>query len=213
MQVLISDTSVLIDLKRGSLLKASFRLPFQFTVPDLLYERELKGQGGEELIGLGLAVEELDGDGVMLARTYRQRAPALSLPDCFALALAQTRSWILLSGDRALRQLADDEAIECHGVLWLLDEIDAAGAASVQELRDGLIAIWQHPRCRLPRREVRGRLARYAKHQPSSAWQTGRITPPAHPTCMALDHIATRDRVEPLVNAGLYEALGSGCYS
>ena len=64
MHVLVSDTSVLVDLERGSLLEASFRLPFRFVVPDLLYERELKNWGGEELIRLGLAVEELDGDGV-----------------------------------------------------------------------------------------------------------------------------------------------------
>ena len=37
--VLVSDTSVLIDLKRGSLLEVSFRLAFRFVVPDLLYER------------------------------------------------------------------------------------------------------------------------------------------------------------------------------
>lgn len=36
MRVLVSDTSVLVDLERGSLLEASFRLPFQFAVPDLL---------------------------------------------------------------------------------------------------------------------------------------------------------------------------------
>ena len=138
MRVLVSDTSVLVDLERGSLLEASFRLPFQFAVPDLLYERELKNYGGDELIRLGLAVEELDGDGVQRALAYRQQAPALSLPDCFALALAQTRSWILLSGDGALRQFAANEAVECHGVLWLLDEMHDASVVSVRELYDGL---------------------------------------------------------------------------
>ncbi len=88
MQVLVSDTSVLIDLERGSLLEASFRLPFRFVVSDLLYERELKNQGGEELMRLGLVVEQLDGDGVSHALAYRQRSPALSLPDCFGLVLA-----------------------------------------------------------------------------------------------------------------------------
>ena len=79
-QVLVSDTSVLIDLKRGSLLEASFCLAFRFVVPDLLYERELKNWGGEDLIRLGLVVEALDGDGVSLALAYRKRMPALSLP-------------------------------------------------------------------------------------------------------------------------------------
>ena len=44
MQVLVSDTSVLIDLERGSLLATCFRLAFRFVVPDLLYERELKNK-------------------------------------------------------------------------------------------------------------------------------------------------------------------------
>ena len=162
MQVLVSDTSVLVDLERGSLLEASFRLPFRFCVPDLLYERELKNWGGEELIRLGLSVEELDGDGVQQALAYRQQVPALSLPDCFALALAQTRSWVLLSGDSALRQLAVAEAVECHGVLWLLDQLRDAAVVSIRELYDGLTAISEHPRCRLPRSEIRRRLASYA---------------------------------------------------
>ena len=42
MRVLVSDTSVLVDLERGALLAASFRPPFRFTVPGLLYERETK---------------------------------------------------------------------------------------------------------------------------------------------------------------------------
>ena len=75
----------------------------------------------------------LDDDGVSLALAYRQQAPALSLLDCFALVLAQTRSWVLLSGDGALRQLAADEAVECHGVLWLLDEMHDADVVSAQD--------------------------------------------------------------------------------
>ena len=163
MRVLVSDTSVLIDLERGSLLEASFRLPYQFSVPDLLYDRELKNWGGEELVRLGLSVEELDGDGVQRARAYRQQKPALSLPDCFALALAQTRSWVLLSGDSVLRQLAADEAVKCHGVLWLLDEMHNAAVVSIRELYDGLATIAEHPRCRLPKSEIRRRLTSYAK--------------------------------------------------
>ena len=95
----VSDTSVLVDLERGALLEASFRLPFEFTVPDLLYERELRDYGGPALVNLGLKIAELDGDGVSLALGYRRKSVSLSLPDSFALALARTNSWILLSGD------------------------------------------------------------------------------------------------------------------
>lgn len=163
MQVLVSDTSVLVDLERGSLLEASFRLPFQFAVPDLLYERELKDHGGEGLIRLGLLVEELDGNGITQALAYRRQVPALSLPDSFALALAQAHEWVLLTGDGMLRQLAHNEAVACHGVLWLLDEVQGAAAATMQELHDGLTAIARHPRCRLPHTEIHRRLTSYAR--------------------------------------------------
>ena len=108
MKVLVSDTLVLIDLDRGSLVEPTFRLPFEFTVPDLLYERELKDHGGPEFIRLGLRVAELGGDEVALALSYLRKRRSLSLPDSFALALAKTNSWMLLSGDRGMRELAVD---------------------------------------------------------------------------------------------------------
>ena len=52
MPVLVSDTSVLIDLERGSFLEPVFHLPLEFAVPDLLYERELKDHGGPILLDL-----------------------------------------------------------------------------------------------------------------------------------------------------------------
>lgn len=162
MKVLVSDTSVLIDLERGSFLETSFRLPYEFAVPDLLYERELKRYGGKRLLELGLRVEELDGGGIGRALAYRQRRPSLSLPDCFALALARANSWVLLTGDSGLRELANHEHVDCHGVLWILDQIQDAATTTVQELYDGLTAISSHPRCRLPRFEIRKRLTLYA---------------------------------------------------
>ena len=47
MIVLVSDTSVLIDLERGGFLEAIFSLPYEFAVPDVLYHRELEGAWGE----------------------------------------------------------------------------------------------------------------------------------------------------------------------
>ena len=44
-----------------------------------------------------------------------------------------------LGGDGALRQLAADEAVECHGVLWLLDEMHDAAVVSIRQLYEGLL--------------------------------------------------------------------------
>lgn len=99
MRILVSDTSVLIDLERGGLLDGCFSLSFEFAVPDLLYARELADHGGPALVARGLRVEGLTGDEVTIAQDVRGAHPKLSLPDAFAYALASQRGWTLLTGD------------------------------------------------------------------------------------------------------------------
>ena len=159
--ILVSDTSVLVDLERGSLLQSCFRAPFEFVVPDLLHEREIRPVHGDDLRRRGLRVAALDGDGVAMAIGYQRTASALSLSDSFALALAKVNDWTLLTGDAALRKAAERERVDCHGVLWLLDRLFAEAVVSRQELHAGLHAISSHPRCRLPKSEIRSRLERW----------------------------------------------------
>lgn len=161
MTVLVCDTSVLIDLARGGLLESIFSLPYEFAVPDVLFRQEIAGAWGDRLVGLGLRVEEVSAAGVAAAIRYRAARPVLSVPDSLALALAHERQWMLLTGDAQLRDLAGAERLECHGVFWVLDRMEDAGEPGVRLLRDGLLAISRHPRCRLPRREMAIRLERY----------------------------------------------------
>ena len=160
--LLVSDTSALIDLERGTLLEAAFGLPHRITIPDLLYERELEDHGGDHLLGLGLVVVELTPEQVESARTYRRERPALSWPDVFALALAAATNGTLLTGDRRLRALAAAKLVPCHGLLWLLDQMHM-NAVPGDRLLAGLQSISAHPRSRLPRREVEEMLARFAQ--------------------------------------------------
>lgn len=167
--VVVSDTSVLIDLERASLLTASFRLRCRFAVPDVLYQRELRAFGGEDLRKRGLGVEALDSAGVTLAMGYRRSYPGLSLPDAFALALAKSNGWTLLTGDAELRQVAKSEVVECHGVLWLLDRMLEEEILSRHALRAGLHTMSSHPRCRLPRSGVQRRLRAWTDSSPTVA--------------------------------------------
>lgn len=163
MEFLVSDTSVLIDLERGNLLEATFKLPFDFAVPDLLYAQELHEFGGPEWIGMGLRIEELSGEEVSAAAEFMQQHRRLSVPDCFALVLALKREWALLTGDKELRTIAEARDVSCHGVLWVLDRICENKILSGQELRVCLQAIVDHLGCRLPARAVRNRLRLYAE--------------------------------------------------
>jgi hypothetical protein len=159
--VLVSDTSVLIDLERGRLLEDMFLLPFEFAVPDLLYARELEGPLGQQLTALGLQVVELTPAELTRATVVRRQDASLSVPDTFAFAVAEARRWTLLTGDGSLRELALAQQIEMHGVLWLLDQFADGNLVALERLHAGLTSIAAHPRCRLPGQEVRRRLARF----------------------------------------------------
>lgn len=163
MAILVSDTSVLIDLERAGLLEAMFVLPFEFAVPDLLYERELAGEMGERLLGLGLRVETLTSMEVRRATEVNRAHTRLSAPDTFAFVIAQARGWGLLTGDGVLRELATAEDVDMHGVLWVLDQFADGGHVEFAHLHAGLSRLANHPRCRLPAGEIRRRLARFSK--------------------------------------------------
>jgi hypothetical protein len=161
MKVLVSDTSVLIDLERGNLLDCCFRLPYEFAVPDLLYLRELQNAGGQSLIDKGLRVEELNKEELTAVQAVRGLRPKLSLPDAYAYTLASVRGWTLLSGDGELRALARANGLELCGVLWVCDRIFDSKVIEATVLAKGLETIAAHPRCRLPRAEITVRITRY----------------------------------------------------
>jgi hypothetical protein len=158
MIILVSDTSVLIDLERGDLLEAVFSAGLTLVVPDLLYERELEKDIGPYLRQLGLGVTTLNAAEVQFAQQVRNQRPGLSLPDCFALSCASRPDHVLVTGDGLLRKEATKCLGSVYGLLWLLDQIDASGTASRASLADGLTKIFQHRQARLPAEEVRKRL-------------------------------------------------------
>lgn len=158
MIILVSDTSILIDLERGGLLEASFSCGLTMVVPDLLYERELEPENGALLRKLGLGVVSLTPEEVALAQRLRTERKALSLPDCFALSCATRADHALVTGDKILRTEAMARLGNVYGLLWMLDQMAASGSVPTTQLYEGLARISAHPRCRLPQSEVRSRL-------------------------------------------------------
>ena len=123
-QLLVSDANVLIDMDAGGLLKAMFALDYNFAVPDILFEEELRAQH-PELPKLGLKSLELNEDAVKyvveLAVEYEQTG--VSRNDLVALALARQETCPLLTGDSRLRQVCEDKKMDVHGTLWLVEQM------------------------------------------------------------------------------------------
>ena len=155
---LVVDTSIWIDLERGSLLELAFRLPAAIHVPDLLYYNEMTGLRRGKLKKMGICLRQLDSKAIKYARKYRLECKQLSIPDCYALYLAYKNQWTLCTRDRDLRIVAHNNGVDCHGLLWILDWMFEDHIAEPLTLHSSLKAIAEHRRCRLPKREVNRRL-------------------------------------------------------
>jgi predicted nucleic acid-binding protein len=165
MDVLVSDTSVVIDLERAGLIEHIFALPYRFVVPDALYENEIKDYGGERLLALGLQVRPLTGEQLAEAQRFRTLERRISIHDSYALSLAKAEAAILLAGDAAMRRLAETLEVRCHGVLWVFDQLEERRVVASAALHEGLTRVVGHPRCWLPRDMVDLRLRRYAESE------------------------------------------------
>lgn len=161
MLILVSDTSILIELDAHKVLRQLFMLPQRIVIPDLLYENELitlNSCGKEDLLEWGLSVESLDADEMAIAEYFQIKAKGLSGPDCVALALAAKRGWHLLTGDGLMRRFAARENIPCNGTLWILDRMLEASIFTRNEYIRTLMALRDDPLCRLPSNEIEVRI-------------------------------------------------------
>lgn len=161
MAILVSDTSVLIDLDRGQLLELVFSSGLTFVVPDFLYQNELEDSNGPYLRKLGLGVLASNGNEMSLVQAIKASRGALSLPDCSALVCALREEHILLTGDATLREEAKTRGVEVRGLLWVLDQLEVAKHIQPSVLHAALSQISNSKRCRLPKPEVAERLNRW----------------------------------------------------
>ena len=166
MRIIVSDSSCLIDLRKASLLTAFLKLPYEIVIPNTLFEDELLRFSGQEkkcLLDNGLKLVDLPGKEVSRAIHIGRDFPALSIHDCFAFALAESKpDSILLTGDGQLRIVASQHQVEVHGVLWAIDEMHGTSTATASQLIQALKLFDSDPLIfRLPGRELKAYIRLY----------------------------------------------------
>src|SRR5690554_5939852 len=99
MLLLISDANIIIDLEAGEILAELFQLPYQFAMPDVLFEEEV-ADGSPHLIDMGLRPLVVSGEYLEYAiRLREQYGDEPGFNDRLALALAKQKACPLLTGD------------------------------------------------------------------------------------------------------------------
>ena len=161
MILLINDANILIDLLKINLVERFFQLEYGFHVADLVIENELLEEDAfqlEMLISSGrLTKNRFTFDEMVEIQAMVDEHAGLSAPDCSCLFLARKLGAVLLTGDAALRRVAEQKGIEVHGILWGLDKLVAFGQLSKTEAADKLEELMNLNQ-RLPREECQKRL-------------------------------------------------------
>jgi predicted nucleic acid-binding protein len=131
----ISDTSVLIDIDCGGIMKEIFSLPYQFAVPDILFAEEL-AERHADLLRYGLITKTMSPKCILETLELRKVYAKTSVNDLLALVLAKHEGCDLLTGDKALREVAGIFNVTVHGTIWLVKQAIKHGKLTIAEARD-----------------------------------------------------------------------------
>ena len=80
-----------------------------------------------ELDEVGAITHDLTPEEIGRALVLKGRHPGLFANGCFFLVSARAYPGILLTGANLLRKDAAESGLQVHGVLWTVDELEAAG--------------------------------------------------------------------------------------
>ena len=160
---LVNDANILIDLLKIGLLDSFFRLTYDFQVTDMVVA-EIQEDNAADLhpfLAKGLLAQQgFTFEELIHIQALEVENPGLSIPDCSCLYLSQIKSATLLTGDAALRRVAEQKAIPVHGILWCFDEMVASEIITLDEAREKLVLLMvMNPR--IPERECKKRLKQW----------------------------------------------------
>lgn len=168
MDIIINDTNIFLDLYDIDLLDAFFQLPVHIHTVDFVVD-EIKRPIQQKMI------QQLIDKGVLFVKDYSSESLAdlyqfkmecggnLTLTDStviyYALSLHGCR---ILTGDRQLRNRAEERGITVSGILYVFDQLVEHGVISLAEAAQKLGALLRiNPR--LPKREIEIRIEKWQK--------------------------------------------------
>jgi predicted nucleic acid-binding protein len=141
-RIVINDTSCLVDLRKGGLIEPMLALPFRFVVTYNVRVSELLEFGEAEwrrLEALGMETIDPPSDQVAAAGAVMAENRKLSFEDSLNFVVARANQLsILLTGDRALRTVAERSGIDVHGILWIVEQLLEHRLADRSDLVDAL---------------------------------------------------------------------------
>jgi predicted nucleic acid-binding protein len=162
MQLICSDTNIWLDFEKLKRIDWPFRLDCTYIMSAMAIDDEVLSPAdlSEKLISAGLMAVDMTDDELALLEQYTARHRRISTYDAIAMAISKGRGIILLTGDKALKNAANAEGIEVHGLLWIIDQLLEADLITASEHNVCMIDLKNNPsgRFRLPAGEIELRI-------------------------------------------------------
>lgn len=166
MDIVINDTNIFLDLYDVDLLDTFFQLPLQVHTVDFVVD-EIKRPAQR------VVIQQLISQGMLVVKDF----PSASIPNLFqfnvecggnltltdstvifyALSLSGCR---ILTGDRQLRNRAEERGIAVSGILYVFDQLVEHGLLPPSEAAQKLEALFKI-NTRLPKREIEARIEKW----------------------------------------------------
>lgn len=125
MIIVVNDANIIFDVIEINLTEFFFQLDYKFLITDFVYKEIEKAEQimllEEYIQNKSLDIYEIDDINKIYGKNLKNQT--LSAEDCSVLIAAEEEKAIILTGDKALRQIAEKDGIEVHGILWVFDRL------------------------------------------------------------------------------------------
>jgi predicted nucleic acid-binding protein len=165
-KVAVKDANVFIDMEVMGILDLWFQLGIE-TITSSLVVQEL--EDGRHLQALAYVdSEQIAALSSPLQAVFalREKHTGISVTDASVLHLAIEHDALLLTGDQKLRTVAEARAVECHGSIWVLDQLVIAkkllGSVAAEKL-SALLALTGKRKRFLPRESAEEHISRWRR--------------------------------------------------
>lgn len=166
-KVAIKDTNIFIDMESMGILDLWLQLGIETITSSLVVQELEAGQHLQSLAYIkSTQIKALSSPLEPVAEIMGEET-GISMPDASLLHLAiEHEAALLLTGDKALRNAAEARAVECHGSIWILDQLvlnkKVTGVLAVEKL-NGLLSLEGEQKRYLPRNAVNEYIRRWSQ--------------------------------------------------
>lgn len=166
MITVVCDANILIDLLQVDLFNAFTELKWEMYFPPNVVG-EVQEDNSDQLIQAirsgKIILPVFTPEDLFKIQGFKTRYPPLSIEDCSCLLITQSRSAILLTGERKLRIIAtESHRLKVHGVLWVFEKLIEKKIIIPRKAHVKLVQLMTLNN-RLPKPECERRLKRWEK--------------------------------------------------